>query len=172
MRRPIRIDGDVAYIPLTQGHEAIIDSADLPLVDGRNWYALVLRRADGSVWGAYAVRTHLISGKKKMIYLHRAIMNAPDQMEIDHSNGNGLDNRRANLRVATHAQNQRNQKIPTHNTSGFKGASWHRAKGRWHARIVVTGKVRHLGYFTEIADAAAAYATASRELHGEFGRIK
>ena len=92
--------------------------------------------------------------------------------QIDHINGDGLDNRLANLRAATSSENCMNRKPPSTNTSGVKGVSWHRAHGVWHARIKVSGKNKHIGYFADLHLAAEAYAAASNEIHGQYGRLR
>lgn len=170
--RKIRIEGVVAFVPLTQGYEAIIDAADAPLVDGWRWCAIVARRADGTVRSVYAVRNDGPRGKARLVYMHRVIAGTPDGMDTDHISGNGLDNRRENLRVATRAQNQHNRSLQSNNTSGAKGVTWSKEKGKWLAQITIREKNRSLGYFQTIEDASAAYAAASAELHGEFGRTE
>lgn len=164
MNRLIRIEGDIAYVPLTQGHEAVIDAADVPLVDGFNWCARVVPNT------VYAVRTDRLGAKPREVSLHRVLMGDPDGLEVDHRDRNGLNCRRQNLRAATHAQNAMNRAVQSNNTSGFKGVSWHKAKGKWRAEIKVGGKKRHLGSFHAPEDAHAAYCKASTELHGDFGR--
>ncbi len=169
MKRPIRIEGDAAYVPLTRGYEAVIDAADVHLVDGYNWCAHLDRRSDGTIRAVYAVRT-AYDGIKRLIRMHRIIIDAPHGFEADHISGDGLDNRRANLRVATKSQNIRNQGKQSTNTSGFKGVSFSRATGKWQASIGVDAKQRYLGVYNTPEEAHAAYARASAELHGEFGR--
>ena len=101
------------------------------------------------------------------LYVHGEF--PPDQ--IDHINGIKHDNRLSNLRPATHSENMRNQRIPSNNTSGYKGVRWHKPTGKWQAYIKVDGIQKHLGLFTDIADAVAAYAAASKKYHGEFSRV-
>lgn len=169
--RPIHIEGNVAYITLTKGYTSVIDAADVHLVDGRNWQAQVERRADGTVRAVYAVRNDRLDGRQKTVLMHRVVAGTPEGFETDHRDGNGLNNLRANLRNATPSQNQHNQSTRSDNTSGHKGVYFHKAAGKWHARLKVAGKARSLGLFTDLAAASAAYAKASAELHGEFGRI-
>ncbi len=88
--------------------------------------------------------------------------------EIDHINGARDDNRLANLRLATRAQNEANTRRSSRNTSGVKGVSWHKRTSTWRAHIVVNGKQKHLGHFTSINAAAAAYQTAAATHFGEF----
>ena len=163
--RPIWIVGDVAYVPLTRGYTATIDAADVPLVEAWNWCARLERNA------VYAARGAWVNGKKRTIYMHRELVGQVGGCEVDHRDGDGLNNRRANLRHATAAQNQRNQRIRPNNTSGLKGASYHKATGKWSAQIRANGKPVYLGLFETPEAAHAAYAKASAELHGEFGRL-
>ena len=162
--RPIRIVGDLAYVTLTRGYEAVIDSADVPLVDGFNWCALVHKNA------VYARRADCSGIKQRAVYLHRVILGEPDGMDVDHRDGDGLNNRRNNLREATRSQNMCNQRISSRNTHGLKGVHWHKAAGKWQAHIKLNGRNRHLGLFTTPEAAYAAYCDASTRLHGDFGR--
>lgn len=162
--RPIRIAGDVAYVPLTSGYEAVIDSADVHLVAGCNWHASVKRRKDGSIRTVYARRQQRIGDRQKPQFMHRVIDQTPDGFETDHRDGNGLNNRRMNLRTATTAQNQ-------HNRSGdIKGAFWRKRRHVWGASIRVHGKRIDLGSFRSEEEAASAYRAAKAKLHGEFSR--
>jgi hypothetical protein len=90
--------------------------------------------------------------------------------QIDHINGVRNDNRWCNLRAATRAQNLANARLAVTNTSGMKGASWHRAAQKWHAQIRVDGRRIHIGLFDTAQDAHAAYMAKARELHGSFAR--
>ena len=162
--RPIRVEGNVAYVPLTKGYEAIIDAEDAPMVDGRNWRAMVSRNS------VYAVYMTMIATVSRATLMHRALMSAPGDMQVDHINGNGLDNRRANLRLATVVQNAMNRGPQSNNTSGFKGVTWEKRRLLWRAKIRIDGKERHLGYFPTREDAHSAYAKASATHYGAFGR--
>ena len=99
--------------------------------------------------------------------MHNVIAGAP---QVDHVNGDGLDNRRANLRPASTAQNARNRSRPSTNRSGFKGVSWVRDRGHWRAGIKVDGRSLNLGSFADPVEAAKAYDEAARRLHGKFAR--
>lgn len=90
--------------------------------------------------------------------------------EIDHRDRDPGNNRWANLRDATHAQNQRNTAAQCNNTSGFKGVTWHKGRRKWMAFITVDGKHRNLGRFDTAEAAHAAYVLAATEHHGEFAR--
>lgn len=162
--KPVRADGDVAYVPLTKGFEAVIDVADIPLVAGHNWYVHIPRNG-----AAYARRT-LNGCTPSEIRMHRVIAGCPDGMLVDHKDGNGLNNRRSNLRIADHAQNSHNARISSANTSGFKGATFHKGTGKWHANIWFDKKRIFLGCFRSPGEAHKAYVAASEFFHGEFGR--
>lgn len=162
--RPIRIDGDAAYVELTQGYEAIIDACDVPLVAGRNWSADVHKFPDGSIRFVYAVAR--IDSRK--VSMHRVICDYPD-VEVDHRDRDGLNNRRSsNLRLATHQQNMFNRKRGRNNQSGAKGVC--RVDGKWVAQIKAGDYHKRLGRFSTKEAAQAAYAEASAKLHGDFGR--
>ena len=90
--------------------------------------------------------------------------------EIDHIDGNKLNNAIANLRLANRAENVRNRGTPRANTSGYKGVSFHKHQQKWRAYITANGRQHSLGYFDNREDAARAYAAAVPEVHGEFGR--
>ena len=105
------------------------------------------------------------------LLLHRLIMNAPSGVQVDHRNGNGLDNRRSNLRIATNQQNHHNTKAHRDGTSRFKGVHWESGREKWQAQITTPGgKHKTLGRFTVEEDAARAYDRAAREAFGEFAR--
>lgn len=163
--RPIIIEGDIARVSLTKGYWAIIDAADVHLIDKWKWGALIGRRS------VYAVRkAGLVDGKRKTVLMHRSILAAPRDMQIDHINSNGLDNRRSNLRLATHTENIRNSRMRVTNTSGYKGVHRHKKSGRWIAKIRAGGKQMTLGYYDTPQEAHAAYAIAAEKMHGEFAR--
>ena len=90
--------------------------------------------------------------------------------QVDHADNDGLNNDPLNLRVAVQQQNSRNRGMQKNNTSGCKGVTRIKNRGKWEAKIQIDGKTLHLGYFEEIADAATAYDRAAREHFGEFYR--
>lgn len=164
LKRAIRIDGDVAFVPLTQSREAVIDVNDACMLSSWNW---CLRSGPR---GVYAGRGQIIEGRRCTVYMHRVILGAPDHLHVDHINGDGLDNRRANLRTATLAQNRWNEGVRRNNLSGFKGVSFVAAKSKWRAEINAAGRKLHLGYFATAEEAGAAYKAAAEDLHAEFAR--
>lgn len=149
---------------MTQGFEAIIDSSMIPLVDQFNWWPKKDKRA------TYARTKKIHNGKT--IYLHRLIMDAPDHLEVDHINSNPLDNRKENLRLATHKENMRNSRINENSTTGLKGVMKIKNYNKWVAHISINNKKVYLGIFDSANDAAVAYTEASNKFHGEFGRTQ
>jgi hypothetical protein len=144
-------------IPLTKGYVALVDDADRVLAVGR-WQAIERPRT------TYAVHTL----KRGAVSLHTFLTG---YALTDHINLDGLDNRRANLRPATHAENLRNRGRQTNNSSGFKGVTWNKRSRKWQAQIGVDRGKRYLGNFVDPEDAARAYDLAARDLHGEFARL-
>lgn len=154
-------------IMLTRGQVAIVDDQDAEL-SRHHWHAT--RHPDSS-WYA---RRNVPGQHGKMVLLHREIAKRAgldiDGKEVDHWDGNGLNNRRANLRVATRVQNAKNMPKPRRNKSGFKGVSFYARDGRWQAHIKADGVNHYLGRFDTPEEAAVAYEEAAKRLHGEFAR--
>jgi hypothetical protein len=163
-RREIVVEGSVAYIPLTRGYVAIIDASEVDKVSGHVWHAYVRSHT------IYAVRSDYSDGKMQKIGLHRVLAKAEASDIVDHCNGNGLDNRRSNLRLASAAQNCANRRRARNNTSGAKGVVFVAKEGKFWARIMANGRRVSLGYYGTAEQASAAYQEASKRLHGEFGR--
>lgn len=153
---------ETALVFVGDRHLALVDVDDLPLVAGLNWIAQL--EANGAV---YAVTK--IDGRG--VSMHRRIAGTPSGMVTDHRNMNTLDNRRANLRVATYSQNRCNTPARADNKVGLKGVSLVRHSGRWRAVIGVDGRQMHLGVFDSPEEAARAYDAAASRLYGEFARL-
>jgi hypothetical protein len=155
-------------VPLTRGQVAIVDAADYESLMQWKWYASLSR-------GTFYVKREQkrSSGKRMSIWMHRQILGLQygEKMDVDHINGNSLDNRRANLRVVTHAENMRNRRLQKNSASGIKGVSWNKASKKWKAQIYIGGKQIHLGLFMSTHEATAAYVNAAKKYHGEFARI-
>lgn len=152
----------MAFVTLTQGKIAILDDVDLPLVMPHRWQASRM----GSSRNWYAVTT--VDGT--VVAMHRLILKLAPNVRCDHKNGNGLDNRRANLRPATVAQNAWNASSHSDNQSGYKGVSPTKY-GTWIAQIMVQGKHYHLGTFSSAIEAAQIYNRAALHFYGEFARL-
>lgn len=148
-------------ISLTQGYKAIVDDEDYEYLNQYKWFA---HRNGRNV---YAERnsTYIKGQKRKTIGMHTEIIK-PTNQEIDHINGNGLDNRRANLRVCEHKNNSKNRKLNINNTSGYKGV--HKYQNKWRAEIRNDGIRIYLGVFSTRQEAAEAYAAAAKKLHRNF----
>ena len=117
-------------IYLDEGNWTILDLKDYYHFAGFKWCI------GGYKDKYYAVRSQIIGPKDiKIVRLHRLIMNAPDGLLVDHKNGDSLDNRRANLRLATHSQNQCNKRKKANTSSRFMGVSFHKKRGKWAAYI-------------------------------------
>lgn len=158
-----QIVGDTVWIELTQGKQACVDLADWPAVCLWKWYAAKSRH----VFYARAM-TLAKEGERKILRLHTLLTGAK---LTDHKDGDGLNNRRSNLRAATGQQNNCNCRKRAGTSSQFKGVSWGTRDEVWSARIRVNWKLLSLGYFTEELDAARAYDAAAKEHFGEFARL-
>jgi hypothetical protein len=125
---------------------------------------------DEHIYGGRFIKTTKSSGIK-LVYLHREIMNAPEGLLVDHINSDTLDNRRANLRLATHSQNSCNRPKKSNTSSRFIGVSFLKSRKRWRAAIRHHGKRIFLGYFDSEIEAGKAYDEAAKKYHGEFARL-
>lgn len=162
---PKRPEPRAVKVPLTRGYEATIDEADAERVLKHKWLAI------GRKGAVYAARQQRIGGGRQLtIYMHRVLAEPGDREEVDHADGDRLNNRRSNLRCCDHSRNGRNSRRPTNNTSGFKGVSRERG-GRWRASIVLSGKQVYIGGFDAADAAARAYDAKARELFGAFARL-
>lgn len=148
-------------IPLTRGLYATIDRADLDTVRPHNWSA----RPSRNTWYAQ------MQAAGRIVSMHRLIAGAAPGIEVDHRDGDGLNNTRENLRAATRSRNTANTPLTAANTTGYKGISLDRKSGRWRAEIKHAKNRRSLGYHDTPEDAARAYDAAARELHGAYAAL-
>lgn len=153
----------MAQIELTQNLVALIDDTDLPLVSPFKWHAHKAFKT------FYAMNRYGHGGSYHS--MHRLILPAPSGIQIDHIDGNGLNNRRANLRHATQAENNRNRSKFLGSTSRFIGVNWNQEKQKFQCRIRVNGKDVHLGWFHDQEDAARHYDFAAIQCVGPFARL-
>jgi len=149
-------------IRLAHGKKTVVDDHIYPLVKDYKWYP-----HKSSTNNYYARAT--IKGKK--VLLHRLITECKKEFVIDHINGNGLDNRKKNLRMCLQKENMRNQKTNSRNTSGYKGVYYRKDRKKWTAQIRVNKRHKFLGYFDNKIDAAKSYNRASILYHKEFSKL-
>lgn len=156
-------------IPLTQGKVALVDDADLLWLSRWKWCAQ--KQRDGERW--YAV-THVPNPnpgpRQKRLLMHRLILRAASGVEIDHEDGDGLNNQRNNIRVATHAENMRNRRRWA-NKHGFKGVYKNSKSKGYGAYIKVDKKLKHIGSFATVEEAAKAYDMVALRLHQDFAAL-
>lgn len=148
-------------LQLNRGFSTVFDDEDWPLLRDYEWY---VQERGKQVY----VRARDIFGDT--VYMHRIVLGIHGELEVDHIDGDTLNNRRVNLRVATVSQNRMNRKKFEGNySSPYKGVSFKR--GRWRAQITVDKKVMHIGTFDSEIDAARAYNDKAIQLHGEFAKL-
>jgi hypothetical protein len=165
----VRVEGQIAYITVAckkRGFvgEAMVDVTDLERVRRLRWS---LTWNGNTYYVQTAVGWNDDEGHKRTttLTLHRLITRAPSRMKVDHRNHEGLDNRRANLRIVTNAQNMQNRKGAARDSaSGVRGVFWYPRTGKWKAGLKVGGRQIHLSYFASLADAEVA-AIAGRQTH-------
>lgn len=153
----------MANFELTQGKFTLIDDEDFAYLSRWKW----------CITAGYASRAEYPIGSKGLAYrvlMHRVILACPDKLQVDHINGDRLDNRRSNLRVVSASQNQWNKGTMKNNTSGHKGISWDRVNKKWRSSINVHSKYVSIGRFETIEEAVEARLSYARQLHGEFAR--
>ena len=107
---------------------------------------------------------------KKVGYLHRYIMNCPDDKVVDHINHNKLDNRKCNLRICTQSQNQMNRCKQSNNTSGYTGVHFDESNNKWYAQISIDGKRTTLSVYETKEEAIKARKEAEKKYYGEYTR--
>ena len=145
---------------------ALVDDYDYEYLYKYNW------RADKKRNTFYAVIDDVDdNGKRITVFMHRVIMKTRKGMQVDHKDGNGLNNQRINLRNVTHAENQRNKGKLRNNTSGYKGVSWSKQNKKWQVQIKLNGKGIRVGQFSSKEDAYEAYCAACIKFHGEFAKF-
>ena len=150
-------DGKTAYGKLQDGTDFCFDADMMSLVEGKSFYRC--RRGYGSEYltDSRGMKLH------DYLFPHKA------GYEVDHINFNTFDNRRCNIRYATHQQNQINQPLQKNNTSGVSGVSWYAPRGKYRARVKVEQHDIHLGYYTTFEEAVQARNVGMECMFGEFG---
>ena len=161
--RRMRYGYSFCRIPLTEGKYAIVDAEDYGELRKFDWYY---------THHYYAATNEIIddSGKRKPSVMHRKIMKAAKGLIIDHINRDRLDNRKANLRIATQNQNACNKETRPH-TSKYRGVSFHKALRKWQVYINHLNKRIYLGVYADEVEAAKVYDEAAKKYHGEFAMV-
>lgn len=151
------------YGKIKRGY-ATVDKSILPELLKYSWF----RTTQG-----YVATRVVENDKKRDVLLHRLILNAPEKMVVDHINGNGLDNRKANLRLCTQQQNTFNSKSTVNNKHGYKGIRFDKRQPRkgWIAQITFNRKNIYLGSHYTKEEAALTYNEAAKKYFGEFANL-
>lgn len=163
--RPPETIGDSVRIPLTRGYSAWVDLGDRDLVACHNWQVRTFKKNPALLYAE-------TRGGAGTLMLHRLLMAPGPGLEADHIDGDGLNNRRSNLRVATRHQNGCNTGMFATNTSGVKGVCFDRSRGKFNATIVANGVTYNLGRFATLEEAANARAAVVERFHGAFASTR
>lgn len=153
-------------IPLSQGQVALVDAADYDWLMQWRWWARWKKQT--KTFCAYRSVHDFDTKRSHTVLMHRLIMDAPVGILVDHIDGDTLNNRRQNLRLATNSQNMANRKTNSNSIAGLKGVSFFGSK--WRAEIQCNNKRYPLGSFSTPEEAHAAYIEAAKRLFGEFAR--
>lgn len=149
-------------------HTAIIDKDFHDEFKKYSWFVQPMVKQNNK---KFYVRTNNKEFRSGYIFLHRLVIGAKSGEEVDHINGDTLDNRRENLRICTRKENARNREIPSNNSSGLKGVSYCKRTRRFRAYIRHNRIQRHLGYFSTAREAGAAYDRAALKLFKNFAKV-
>jgi hypothetical protein len=156
-------------IELTQGKFTLVDDDDFVFLSQFRW---VLREKRKNTFYAVLPFYYKMTQNTLSIQMHAVIMNVIDpDIQVDHIDGNGLNNQKNNLRLCTHQQNQFNQRLSKANSSGYKGVYWCSHRKRWIAQISINKKPKNLGGFLNKEEAAKAYNEAAILYYGEFAKL-
>ena len=154
------------YITLSGGKKTMVDDDVFENLNKYKWGANKQRRT------FYAGRALPRVGKKRPHqYMHSVIMKTPRGMQVDHIDGDGLNNQKNNLRICTNRENHFNLRKSTRNTSGITGVCWRKDRKKWQSYIGFDCKQIHLGYFVNKFDARKAYIVAQKKYYGKFAKL-
>lgn len=154
----------IRTIPLTQGYSATVDDEDYAELSKYNWTIL---KTGGKV---YAIR-HLSGSSNSHILMHRQILDLEDGVEVDHIDGDGLNNCRDNLRPATRSQNSWNRLYRPRGHSKYRGVYFKKREHKWVAQLTYNNRSIHIGYFKTEEEAALAWNKLAMEMYGEYARL-
>lgn len=162
----------MAVINAKDGQPILVDDEDLDALSQHRWYVRCPDRRTNCVYAVTKIYHPAPLCRQQTVYMHRLLLNAPTGTQVDHVNGDGLDNRRTNLRLCTQSQNNANCR--TRNTTGFRGV--YRTPANTFRASITTGrrspaKSRLLGTFPTGEQAARAYDAAAAEMFGEFATL-
>lgn len=152
-------------IKLSQGKYAIVDDEDFKQLNKHKWHYALYKKGKG-----YA-KSNNHKGFPKLIRMHRIIMNAKKGQEVDHINGNTIDNRKSNLRIVTRSQNMMNTGLRNTNTSGYKGICFDKRYKRWCSYTWKNGKQIYLGSSKSKKQAAIIYNIGVEKYHGSYALL-
>ncbi len=160
---------EIRYIPLTRGLYATVDAQDYPELIKYKWHARI-RQGTNLIYAARNTSYREKGQRRKgMVLMHRQIMKTPEGMVVDHINGNGINNRRCNMRNCSQFENTHNCRPRKDGKSKFIGVDPHR--NRWRARVCYKGRKQHIGVFDTQVEAARARDRKAIELFGAFARL-
>lgn len=149
-------------IKLTKGKIAVVDDEDFESLNKFKWLS----------YNRYAARATYVTGdgKQTWIFMHRFLKNCPKNLQVDHINRNTFDNRKCNLRIATHQQNSFNH--PGYGNRGITKITNRPLKKPYCVRLMINGKGLYFGYYKTIKEAKKVWKSKAKEYYGEFSNIE